>query len=505
MIVAPMVALLAWVPISFLIFRKTLIRTAVLINFVGGWALLPAANYVVSGTAFPYWIIGTSLESDYFITKATVLGFCGILWVYAFDRNSFKRFRLTVWDLAMGMWLIAPLLSSIANPGNLGEGLTGEAYQLLAWGSPYLLGRLYFTDTQSLRLAAKAFVVGGLAYIPFCLFEILRGPQIYRFLYGYQPSELASARRFFGYRPVGLLENGNQLGIWMATSALIAVWLWRRKTAASILGVPILVVAVALVVVTILCESAGATLLLLILVPFVFVDPRHLSRTVSVVLVVGILAFAALRLANVVSVRELVQDNPTVHSLAGSLKNMGKGSFESRLSQDEGHIDKAMEEPILGFGKWDWWNSGYQRPWSLWLLVFGMYGSVGLISLEALLLIPALRAVWFPLAQSDIGYTNMRHTLSAAVLISSIDSLLNATLILPLLLVIGGMTIWSTTDAEVETEYVKPRAAQIGPKTRGRGLVGGPLRELSLNSSRSGFRKAPSSRPHPAPSAMTAR
>jgi hypothetical protein len=437
MIVPPLVALLTWIPVSLLIFRRFPVRIAMLINFVGGWAVLPAANYVSGGSAFPYWIIGTSLESDYFITKATIVGFSGLLGVFVFDRDRFKRFELTVWDLAMGMWLIAPLLSAIANPDNFAEGWVGEGYQLLAWGSPYLIGRLYFTDTQSLRTAAKAFVIGGLAYIPFCIFEIFKGPCIYAWLYGYQPFQTNGAKRFIGYRPIGLLENGNQLGIWMATATLIAMWLWRRKTAQSILGIPIFAAAIALFTITILCQSTGAIILLLALVPFVFVDPRFLSRAVSIVLVLGILAFAAIRIANIIS----------LHELGG------------RLTQDERHIDTALDEPILGYGQWNWWHGGFERPWSLWLLVFGMYGSVGLISLEAVLLIPALRVVWFPLARSDIGYTNMRHTLSAAVLISAIDSLLNSSMILPLLLVIGGMTIWSTTDIEVEIKFENSRAS----------------------------------------------
>ena len=459
MIVPPAVALLAWIPVSLLVFRRFPVRIAVLINFVGGWAILPAANYVSSGNAFPYWIIGTSLESDYFLTKATVIGFSGILGIFVFDRESYKRFRLTVWDLAMGMWLISPLLSAIANPDNFGEGCVGEIYQLLAWGSPYLIGRLYFTDIQSLRLASKAFVIGGLAYIPFCIFEIIRGPRIYAWLYGYQPFQTNGAQRFIGYRPIGLLENGNQLGIWMATATLIAMWLWRRKIASSVLGIPIAPVAIALFAVTILCQSTGAILLLLALTPFVFVDPRYLSRTVSIVLVVGILAFAAVRIANVISLHELVRTNPVAHAVDGYLRSIGKGSLGWRLNQDERHIDTALDEPILGYGQWNWWQGGFERPWSLWLLVFGMYGSVGLVSLEALLLIPALRVVWFPLARSDIGYTNMRHTLSAAVLISAIDSLLNSSMILPLLLVIGGMTIWSTTDTQVDVKFDKSKAS----------------------------------------------
>jgi hypothetical protein len=463
----PLVPLFAWVPIILLIFRRVPVRIALLINFVGGWAVLPAANYIDKNIPFPYAILGTSLESDYFITKATILGFTGILAVFLFDRSAFKRFELTVWDLAMGMWLISPLLSAIANPDNFAEGCLGELYQLLAWGSPYLIGRLYFTDTQSLRLAAKAFVIGGLAYIPVCIFEIFRGPQVYAFLYGYEPFRWTGATRFFGYRPIGLLENGNQLGIWMATATLIALWLWRRKTSKEILGIPMLIVAISLFVITILCQSTGAILLLLALAPFVFVDPRYLSRTMTVVLIFGILAFAAFRIINVVSIRELVQENKTAHAVAQYLKSIGKDSLGWRLEQDERHIDTALYEPILGYGQWDWWRQGVERPWSLWLLVFGMYGGVGLVSLEALLLIPALRVVWFPLARSDIGYTNMRHTLSAAVLISAIDSLLNSAVILPLLLVIGGMTIWSTTNTEVDVDYGKARASAGMPGWRG--------------------------------------
>ena len=285
MILPPLVALAAWLPISLLFYRRFPIRVALLINFVGGWAVLPAANYASTNVEFPYWILGTSLESDYFITKALVVGLAGLLGVFLFDRTSFRRFRLTVWDIPITMWCMVPLLSAVANPDNLSEGLRGTIYQCLAWGSPYLLGRLYFTDTGSLRLAAKAFVIGGLAYIPICLVEIFTGPRLYVWLYGYQPLQLIGAERTFGHRPIGLLENGNMLGIWMATASIIAIWLWARRTAPSVIGIPISIVAISLFIVTILCQSTGAIILLLALAPFVFVDPRHLSRAVSVLIV----------------------------------------------------------------------------------------------------------------------------------------------------------------------------------------------------------------------------
>lgn len=84
MIVPPRVAILVWVPLILLVFRRVPIRIALLINFVGGWAVLPAACYISTADSFPYWIVSTSLESNYFLTKATVIGFTGILAVFLF-------------------------------------------------------------------------------------------------------------------------------------------------------------------------------------------------------------------------------------------------------------------------------------------------------------------------------------------------------------------------------------------------------------------------------------
>src|SRR5271165_7075063 len=106
MIVSPLVALLAWIPICALLFRRFPVRVALLINFIGGWAVLPGANYEPTTAVLPYWIMGVSLHAQYFLTKATVTGFSGLLCVLLFDRRSLRRFRLTVWDLPMAMWCL---------------------------------------------------------------------------------------------------------------------------------------------------------------------------------------------------------------------------------------------------------------------------------------------------------------------------------------------------------------------------------------------------------------
>lgn len=401
---------------------------------------MPSANFAPAAASFPYWILGTCLPSNYFFTKATVTGICGLIGILLFDRRRPGRFEPGLWDIPILIWCIVPLLSAVANGQDFGSTLHGEIYQVLAWGIPYIAGRLYFSEMDSLLLAAKAFVIAGMAYVPICLLEIFTGPQLYARLYGYQPYRWIGAQRYFGFRPIGLLEDGNQLGIWMATSALIAIWLWKRSFVKDILGIPIATIGGVLFAVTLLCQSAGSIILLIVLLPFLLLSRRYFTRSVVALVLLAILTLISLRLANIISLRAVVKHNVAANAGVQFLRRIGRGSFGWRLSQDEKHVGVALTRPVLGSGEWDWWKESPLRPWSLWLLAFGMYGMVGLLALESLQLIPVARVIWSPLPRSKIGSSDLRSALATVILMSAIDNLLNGSMILPLLLLIGGLS-----------------------------------------------------------------
>jgi hypothetical protein len=464
MMIHPLIALAAWLPISLFCFRRYAVRIAILINFVGGWVVLPSAAFTRTDTPFPYWVLGTCLPSNHFFTKASVTGITCLIGVVLFDRESFSRFKLNFWDLPMLGWCIVPLFSGLANEQAFAVVVRSELYQILAWGVPYFFGRVYFTDTLSLRMAAKAFVIAGMGYVPICLIEIFTGPQIYAHLYGYQPYRWIGAERYIGFRPIGLMEDGNQLGIWMATSALIAIWLWRRRLAAAIFGVPIAWISGILLVVTLLCQSVGSIFLLLCLLPFVFIRQSYLPRAIAALFLLAILGFMGLRVANFISLRSLVEHNATAYSAAQFLKGIQRQSLGWRLSQDEKYIDTALREPLLGSGAWDWWKGSGSRPWGLWLLALGMYGLAGLVALECLQLLPVGRILWSPLARGDTQGFDLRNALAAVILMSAIDNLLNGSMILPLVLVIGGL---STQRVAVSAAAPKtPHRATAAPARR---------------------------------------
>jgi hypothetical protein len=92
-----------------------------------------------------------------------------------------------------------------------------------------------------------------------------------------------------------------------------------------------------------------------------------------------------------------------------------------------------------------------------------MYGGVGLLALEGAQFLPVARAAWLPadpedlrddfwLASTDVADPDLRLALGAVLLMAAIDNLLNSGMILPLALVIGGMSVWKPEEQQAVIE-----------------------------------------------------
>ncbi|MFC5861906.1 O-antigen ligase family protein [Acidicapsa dinghuensis] len=438
----PFAALIAWIPLAALLFGRFPVRIAILANFFLGWAILPGAPYVPTTADFPYWILGICLPSTYFLTKATAVGLSALAGMLLFHRRDWRRWLPARTDLPVLLWSSAPLLATHAHWSLLARGSSSAVYQLLAWAVPWILGRIYFSDRASLILFAKSCVFAGLCYVPVCLFEWISGPQIYHFLYGYQPYRLVGADRYFGYRPVGLLEDGNQLGIWMATASLLAISLAFYLLALKVWRIPMTWAAIVLTISTLLCQSVGSIVLLICLFPLVLLRQRLFMRVVLGAAVVGIAAFVVFLVVPHPSLRAIAASSTFVRHIAGIFQEIGRHSFVWRLARDESHLAIAMQHPWLGSGEWNWWRTGDARPWSLWLLVFGMYGLFGVMALGSMFLLPLTRFARSPKLKGEAISRYLFRALAAAILMSAFDALLNGDFILVYLIAMGGMAAW---------------------------------------------------------------
>ena len=161
----------------------------------------------------------------------------------------------------------------------------------------------------------------------------------------------------------------------------------------------------------------------------------------TVVLLLGVVCFAGLRLGNVISLRSLVSHNVVADSAARLLSKAGRGSFGWRLSQDERYVNTALQTPLLGSGEWDWWKGSSSRPvgtvdadlrdvWHPWVARSGVASTSPGGSHD----------IFFPMRAPRSTANNLRYVLAAAILMSAIDSLLNSAVILPLLLAVGSLS-----------------------------------------------------------------
>jgi hypothetical protein len=388
--IPPLLASSAWIPIGVFLFRRFQLRVAILTNFLAGWAVLPSAAYKTMQGPFPYWILPVCLPGVYFFTKATILGFTAICGVLLFGRTEIRKYRLGLWDIPIVLWCVVPLCSCAANRLSLWSGLTSTLYLSLAWLVPYYLGRIFFRDRDSLLLAAKAIVLAGLSYLPICLVELITGPQFYFHIYGYEPFRWTGAQRYVGFRPIGFLEDGNQLGIWIATSALLATALWIRKLGVRSLRLPLKWAALLLVAVTLLCQSLGSILLLAVLGPVTSFSRRSSLRIAITTLLCGVLLFIGLQFAHVVSWQEIARTNPFAHSVANDLRSIGRNSLGWRLGRDERQVGVALRKPLFGSGEWNWCG----------MEAFG-HGISGRSSSVCMVLSACLRLVGYCLVQSS--------------------------------------------------------------------------------------------------------
>src|SRR5438094_9604744 len=155
--------------------------------------------------------------------KLVVLSLSLLVASLCLDFRRWKAFRPAWFDLPMFVWCICPFFSSMTNeppPNGLApwwDGFSQTRFQIIVWGVPYLMGRLYFTDLDKIRELAIGIFVGGVIYIPFCLFEVRFSPQLHRTVYGFEQHDFVQTMLAAGsYRPMVFMEHGLALDVGMA-------------------------------------------------------------------------------------------------------------------------------------------------------------------------------------------------------------------------------------------------------------------------------------------------
>ncbi len=437
--------IIGWLGVGYVLFRRLPGPVAALTVMVLGHLFLPELQGAPQVPGAPQ-VLPLPLVK---FTKANTISYALLCGSLLCDRRRWGTVYPHWYDLPMFAWCVAPMFSSLVNEigplGGLYDGATLTLHQVLVWGVPYWMGRLYLGSREGLSLLAAAVVLGGLVYVPPCLFEIGFGPELHHLVYGYYQHELVQAVRFGGFRPMVFLQHGLEVGLWMTVAAVTAFWLWREgvyrgfvyhpRCRPVALGAVVLVVAGTAVA----CKSSGALILGAIGLAALAAARRFRTALPLAVLLVVPPAYIAARATNAWTGEELVAFT------RANFDEERAASLDFRLRNENLLLTKSHDKPVFGFGQSGNWRIEDSRGKdksvtdSLWIIALMTEGIFGLTALVVALLLPVVRFLWHDPPADWSQADAPAAVLALALSLYSLDLLVNAMVNPIYMLAAGGL------------------------------------------------------------------
>jgi hypothetical protein len=371
-----------WIPVVIYLFSRFPARRAVVISFIVAWLYLPQAELDLPGLP------------DYTKISATCYGI--LLATFIYDTGRFSTFRPGWIDIPILVWCFTPFMSSITNDLGAYDGFSALLNAIVVWGIPYFLGRIYVNSLEGFRLLATGIFIGGLSYIPLCLFEVRFSPQLHRIFYGSLAfADFGQSVRLGGFRPTVFLQHGLAVGAFMMVAALAGIWLWQTRVIKRLWNIPMKWLVAALVVTFILVKSTGAYALFAAGLVIMYIGRRFKTALPVFIAVMLIAAYLYISAGT-----ENYFADQLVEFLSKIFPEDRISSLVFRFDNEELLVDRARERPWFGW-------AGYGRALvatndygavtvqdSLWVIAFGNHGTVGLVSLFTGMLLPVLALFW---------------------------------------------------------------------------------------------------------------
>ena len=350
-------------------------RQAIILVFLGGWLLLPFGNFpVVPKGTLAWWVTGLALPGGVLISKAWVAPMAALVGGIFFDRKEMTGFRPSFVDLPMLGWCLWPFVVAAVLGKSDPAPVAAAAYLAGSWGATWLIGRIWLSDESGQGALLIGLAIAGCACVVFTLLESWRGPVLHDLVYGPHPFRYDGDVRYFGHRPIGFFEHGNQFGIWVSLCAVAAIW-WAANSGGA--GKTAKWVVVVVIVIALASQSVGAIVLGVTAVLAMCFWSLRTVRYGMLFAVLFAVAGGAVHVSGLVPVRSFIERAPAGQATLEMIRATGRGSFAWRVSQDLKTLDGVQAAPVTGNGRWDWWRPFGTRPWGLWMMMAGQYGLLG--------------------------------------------------------------------------------------------------------------------------------
>jgi hypothetical protein len=417
------IVMIGWIPVVIGLFSVLKPRHAVITSFLFAWLFLPNVEYNIH-------LLHNKMEiTCWGIFIATAI----------FDMNNLAKIKLRALDIPIIIWCLCPIASSLSNGYGIYDAMAIFLRQTATWGFPYFIGRVYFNSLEGLKELAIGIFIGGMIYVPFCLFEIRMSPKLHYMLYGfYQDDAFDQTRRWGGWRPMVFMTHGLMLGMWMMSASLVGIWLWAMGILKEIKGYSIKWMVPVLVMTSILCKSTAAIAYLFTGTAALILSKKMQNPLFLILLVAIPLFYLPTRSTGVWTGEELVS------FISENISQERAASLKFRMDNENILVEKAIMKPLFGWATW-----GKARVYNdegkdisvtdgLWIITYGNHGLVGLISMTLAILMPVfllLRS--YP--ASSWGSPEVAPAVALSVLLAlyMVDNLLNA-MVNPIFIIVAG-------------------------------------------------------------------
>lgn len=406
-------------------------RYGVIASYLVGWLLLPIGQhpaFEVDG-AFPWWITGLALPSDILLNKAWVIPTVILICAVIFAPKTSRDFKFSVLDFLMLPWCLWPLFGMYQTTEPVPAALISSLSLFGTWGSTWLIGRIFFGSSEGLRTLLIALAWSGVACLPLVILEGFGGMGLYGLVYDAHPFETDGLERYFGNRPMGFFEHGNQYGIWVAMAAVAALGVYLSRSSKEGRSLSFMLV-VATATIAVASQSVGAILLMILCFAMLLLWRFKITAWLVYGGMFVLVALAGLHISGIVPIEHIAYNTGFGTAVLSAFESIGRLSFLWRISQDLKNIEMVQDFLIFGSHIWDWWRPNGSRPWGLWLLLIGQFGLVGFMLVYGCLSWPALRVM----ASDKFGSNSMALGAAMIILAGMLDSFLNAFFYFPAIL-----------------------------------------------------------------------
>lgn len=362
-----------------------------------GWFCMPVALYseaeiIKTNLEGYFWVLGVAFPFYFFITKATVTSLLLLIWVSTVAKFSFKWKPIHWLDLSLIAFVISPSSSLYKNNISTAESIENVLYLGFVWGVPYFIGRLYLSSFSALQKSVEIFLIISLLATPFFLVEFFTSPIFYDYVYGFHPFNSDGELRYINFRPMLLLEHGNQLGMWYSTAAFLAFGFWQFTKQQKILFVKVSYVHHCLFTILLISQSRGAILLYLFGITFTLLLRQLKSKAVLLYLTISLLIVIATSLVFSNQIYSFAKQTSIGQETVQLVKNIGGASLTWRIGKDLQNVQTIKENFFTGQGSMNWNKEGV-RSWGAILLILGAFGILSLSSWSSLILYPLFTSV----------------------------------------------------------------------------------------------------------------